>query len=176
MLSGRSAIPLNASGRAEADRLARRLAAVPLAAIHASPCRRAEETATAGAAWHTLSGESFDALDEIDFGAWAGQPFATLADDPDWAAWNTARGRATAPGGEGMTQVTARARAHLEKLDGDGPVLCVSHCDVIRGLVCHYLGLEYDRMLGFDCDPASLTTLRIEDGRGHLIALNERAA
>ena len=54
ILSGRSDIALNDEGRLEAERLAKRLAAVPLAAVFSSPCRRARETADHVAARHAL--------------------------------------------------------------------------------------------------------------------------
>ena len=40
-----------------------------------------------------------------------------------------------------MGAVTARAVRHIEAVAREAPVLCVSHCDVIRGVVAHYLGL-----------------------------------
>ncbi len=179
VLSGRSTIALNDTGRGEAARLAVRLSAVPIARVETSPRPRAQETAAILAESHGLKVDIVDALDEIDFGAWTGRDFADLDDDPAWHLWNAERGRAATPGGETMGAAVMRARRHLDALDRDGAkgaVLCVSHCDVIRGVVASYLGLDLDRMLGFDCDPASLTTIALEDGGARLVALNERAA
>lgn len=175
VLSGRSEIALSDAGRAEAARLARRLADLPLAAVHSSPRRRARETAEIIAAPHGLPVEIADALDEIDFGAWAGRSFAALAPDPLWRRWNSARGAASAPGGEDMHAATARALGHIEA-GREGLHAMVSHCDVIRGVVAHYLGLDVDRLLTFDVDPASVTTLALHDGGARLVALNERPA
>jgi len=75
-----------------------------------------------------------------------------------------------------MAAATRRAVAEIETLEEEGPVLCVSHCDVIRGIVAHYLGLDADRLLSFDCDPASLTTLALYEGGGRVVTLNERPA
>ncbi len=175
VLSGRSAIGLNAAGHAEAARLADRLAGVPIAAIHSSPRRRAHETALAIAARHRLPVEAADGLDEIDFGAWTGRAFAELDGDPAWTLWNEARATATPPSGEGMAAATARAVRHIEAAAGGGPLLCVSHCDVIRGVVVHYLGLSLDRLLNFDVAPGSLTELALYgNGSGRVVTLNER--
>jgi broad specificity phosphatase PhoE len=175
VVSGRSDIAINADGRAEAGRLAELLAAVPIVAIHSSPRRRAVETAELVAERHDLRVNNADALDEIDFGAWMGRSFADLDGDPAWARWNLARGTAPTPGGEYMSAATARAVRHIEDVAGEQPVLCVSHCDVIRGVVAHYLGLDADRILGFDIDPASLTELALYgDGSGRVVTLNER--
>lgn len=173
VLSGRSPIALSEAGRTEAARLAARLAAVPLLAVYSSPRARAHETAAIAAAPHGLPVIVEDALDEIDFGDWTGRAFDDLAGDPAWDRWNDARGGAAPPGGEAMASAVARARAFLDTRP-QGVTLCVSHCDIIRGVVAAYLGLDLDRMLGFDCDPASLTTLALHPGGAQLITLNER--
>jgi broad specificity phosphatase PhoE len=174
VLSGRSDITINQAGRAEAARLAKRLASVPLAAVYSSPRPRARETAAIVAQTHGLTVVDADGLDEIDFGGWTGKSFVALASDPDWRHWNERRGSAATPKGEDMNTATARAVRHIEAVAGEAPVLCVSHCDVIRGVVAHYLGLDADRLLGFDVDPASLTQLALHQGGGRLVALNER--
>lgn len=174
ILSGRSDIALSEEGRAEAARLAERLHGASLAAIHSSPRRRARETAEIVADRCALPVEIADGLDEIDFGAWTGLAFAALEGDPRWREWNGRRGGATVPGGEDMASATHRARTHIEAIVADGPVLCVSHCDIVRGLVAGYLGLDAGRLLGFDCDPGSLTTVALVPGGGRIVALNER--
>lgn len=175
-LSGRSEIALNDAGRAEARRLAGRLRTVRLAAIHSSPRRRAVETASLIAADQQIKVELVEALDELDFGDWSGRTFDDLARDPAWQNWNQARGSAATPSGETMASATARAVRHIETIKENGPVLCVSHCDIIRGVAAHYLGLSADRLLSVDCDPASLTTLALHEGGGRVVSLNERAA
>lgn len=178
ILSGRSDIALNAAGRDEADRLARRFADVELTAVQSSPRLRATQTAMPVAADHALAVQAIGALDEIDFGAWCGLSFDALADDPAWQAWNAARGSAPTPGGETMAQATARAVDHIGGLaQTSGTFLCVTHCDVIRGVVAHYLGLHADRLLGFDVDPGSVTTIELHGpAAGRLVRLNERCA
>lgn len=175
VLSGRSEIGLSPAGRAEAGLLAERLAATSLGAIHSSPRRRALETAAIVAERQALPVQVADALDEIDFGTWSGKSFAELEADPEWREWNASRATAATPAGETMSGATARIVSHIEAIEPQaGPLLCVSHCDVIRGIVAHYLGLEFDRLLAFDIDPASLTTLALHDGGGRVVSLNER--
>ncbi|GAA0452309.1 MULTISPECIES: histidine phosphatase family protein [Sphingomonas] len=174
ILSGRSEIALNAAGRAEAERLAERLTGTALTAIHSSPRRRTRETAEIVAARHGLEVVLVDALDEVDFGAWTGCSFDSLHGDPEWDRWNAERATASTPGGETMAAATTRAVAHIASLEGaGGPVMCVSHCDVIRGAAAHFLGLSLDRLLAFDCAPGSLTTLALAGGQGRIVTLNE---
>jgi broad specificity phosphatase PhoE len=131
------------------------------------------ETAEAVAAVHGLPIVSCPALDEIDFGDWTGREFAALDADPAWQAWNVKRGTARVPGGESMAEAIDRAWPALVR-EGVGAMLCVTHCDVIRGLVARLIGLPIDRMLDFDCAPGSLTTLSLYgNGGGRLVSLNE---
>ena len=178
VLSGRSAIALSAAGREEARAMARRLAERTPHAVHTSPRRRAQETAeiAAGGAGDI---RIVPALDEIDFGGWSGRSFAALEEDPKWQTWNRARSTVRAPGGETMAEATERAVTHIaetaEAMDGQS-LLCVTHCDIVRGVVAHMLGLSADNLLRFDVDPASLTTLEVAPWGMRLVSLNERAS
>ena len=94
VLSGRSAISINAAGRAEAARAAERLAARSIHTVWTSPRERARQTAAIIAAPHGLEPTIAEALDEIEFGEWTGRPFAALDADPRWFDWNARRGSA----------------------------------------------------------------------------------
>ncbi len=173
VLSGRSDIALNTKGRAEARRLADRLANVPLAAVHSSPRRRCWQTAEVVAEPHGLAVTRADGLDELDFGRWAGERFDALDGDLDWVRWNAARGTAATPGGETMAGVAARATAVVVAVAGVRPVLCVSHADVIRAVVAQAMALPFDRVLEIDVDPTALTTLAVDGARVRCVTLNE---
>ena len=175
-LSGRSGAPLSAEGLQQAERLGARLAERRVASVQASPRRRAQETATA-IARHARTGiETRDALDEIDFAGWSGKAFAALEADPGWRAWNMLRGTTRPPGGESQGEAASRAVAHIEAEAAlsDGQTLAmVTHCDVIRGVVCHYLGLPFDNLLRFDIDAASVSTLVVGTWGARVTALND---
>jgi probable phosphoglycerate mutase len=175
VLSGRSEIPLDARGRREVESLAVALDGTPIASLHSSPRARTRETAAAIAERRAMPLVVTPALDEIDFGTFAGRSFAALAPDPDWQHWNAERATARCPGGETMAEACDRAMSYLRDIGReDAPALCVTHCDIIRALVVRVRGTEFNRMLEFDCDPASCTTLEIGDGDMRIIALNER--
>ena len=174
VLSGRSDVGLNAVGRHQAEQLASRVASVRLTKLYSSPRRRARETAEIVARRLDLDVSLADELDEIDFGRWAGQSFSTLEQDPAWRRWNNFRGSAATPGGETIESVTTRVWRHLEACEEYGKILCISHCDVVRGVVARVLGLTADHLLTFDVDPASVSTIHISNGRARVIAVNER--
>lgn len=180
VLSGRAGdVPLSAAGRAQAERLAQRLAAEGIEAVQTSPVRRARETAQALAGAARLNEVAADPLDEIDFGAWSGQEFTALNQDPAWHEWNSRRGAAVPPGGEPMLAVQARVLGHLRRVAerASGAVIAmVSHADVIRAAVAGILGLSLDRILSFDIDPASVTRVVAGSWGERVVSLNERCA
>ena len=179
VLSGRApGMGLSAMGERQASALSDRLAPLRLAAIEASPVQRARQTAEAIAGPRGMTVVEAPALDEVDFGAWTGKSFAALAGEPDWTIWNEARDLARAPGGETMAEAQARAVAHIEGLArayADAAVAIVSHCDIIRGVIAHYLGLGLDRLLSFDVDPASISRIAVGAWGGRVLSINEGA-
>ncbi len=175
ILSGRSEIALSDEGHVQAERLATWLDRIPIASIHTSPRARTRQTAESVAHRRGLLPLIAPALDEIDFGTFTGQSFAALGDDFRWAKWNAERDTARCPDGETMAQAVERAWRYIHALPaGDAPALCVTHCDVIRGLVARHFDLPFNAIYGFDCDPGSVTTLELSDTGIRLVALNER--
>lgn len=177
VLSGRSGTaPLNPTGRAQAERLGCWAQAASVAAIHASPRRRTIETAEIIAKCLALEPEAVDALDELDFGEWAGRCFDELEGDPLWRDWNSSRATACPPGGEAMAPAISRTVAHLDSIaeQRDGAsVICVTHCDIIRGTLAHYLGLSLGNILRFEIDPGSISTVAIDPWGGRVTRINE---
>lgn len=169
--------PLAPVGEAQARWAAERLRDVTL--VQTSPQRRTRETAAVIGTAFGHEPTIVDALNEVDFGDWTGRVIADLDGDAAWKHWNTSRGSAQVPGGERMIDAVARAVVHLDALgqqDRQGAIVCVTHCDIIRGVVAHYLGLSLDRMLSFDVDPGSITSLLVGEWGGRLLSLNVHAA
>lgn len=172
VLSGRSEIGLSVAGQAQAAALPDMLALVPVASLHTSPRTRATQTIAPLAEALRMPVRTASALDEVDFGAFTGRSFAELAPDPPWQRWNAERGTVRCPGGETMAEAVARTRLYLASLaPAECPAVCMTHCDIIRGVVTDLLGLPLDQLFRFDCDPASCTTIDLDDG-GRLLGLN----
>lgn len=152
---------LSEAGARQAVALGERLSRESISTIYSSPRLRARATAEAIADRLGLEVEVDCALDEIDFGAWTGTSFDELADDPSWRRWNEARATACPPGGETMVAAAARIVGRIGRVwvqdRNPAAVVLVSHCDMIRAAVAHYLGLSLNNLLRFDIDPASIT-------------------
>jgi ribonuclease H / adenosylcobalamin/alpha-ribazole phosphatase len=170
-LSGRSDVPLNEAGLRQARGLASRFSGAPIASLHCSPRLRARQTIEPLARACMRDVQIASALDEIDFGRFAGQSFDALDDDADWRAWNERRNSARCPGGETMAEAVDRALSYLSALaDDDLPALCVTHCDIIRGIVARVQAIGFDRLFELGCDPGSVTTLEKENSRWRVAA------
>jgi probable phosphomutase (TIGR03848 family) len=179
-LAGRlPGVPLSEAGRAQAARLAERLRAVRLDAVYSSPLDRALQTAEAVAGPRRIGVEVREGLNEVDFGEWTGLRFEQLVSDRRWTAFNSHRATAPVPGGEPMTRLVARIAAELEVLAARHPtgrVAAVSHCDVIRAALLHYLGMSCDHYARLEAAPASIAVLEVGSSGPRLIRLNDTGA
>lgn len=180
VLSGRTPeLALTPEGRRQAARLAARLAHEPIVRVQASPLQRAVETAEIIAAPHgQVRVELCPALDEVDFGEWAGRAFAELSSDPQWDEWNSARSQARAPGGETMAEAQDRIWAHIVHIALEHPgetLALVTHCDLIRAAIARVLGLSLDRLLDFEVSPASVSRIEVGEWGAKVLSLNEYA-
>lgn len=173
VLSGRSEIALDETGQGEAVALSKVLGAEYGASLHSSPRLRACQTIAPLAMRLDRKVQVQSALDEIDFGDFTGLGFEELDRDPAWHLWNTQRGTARCPNGETMGEAVARAVDFLFALPPE-PAVCVTHCDVIRGIVAHVLDMPMERIFMLECDPGSVTTLSIRSGQVKLVTLNRQ--
>src|SRR3954471_10496938 len=169
-------VGLNEQGRIEAARLGRRVASVPLEAVYTSPLPRSVETATPLASRARCPLRLLEAVGEIRCGDWTGKDFEELRQRPEWIAYNSCRSLNRIPAGDSMLEAQARAVGAVDRLrekHPQGHVAVVSHGDVIRLIIAHYIGLPLDMMLRFEISPASISVLRLEPHGALLTSLNE---
>jgi len=70
-----------------------------------------------------------------------------------------------------MAEAVDRAVVYLREMPRRAmPALCVTHCDIIRGILAMESGLA--GLFAFDCDPGSVTQLLLEGDRIQAIAIN----
>ena len=166
VLAGRaSGVHLNSTGRSEAERLPTRLGHPTVTAVYSSPLERARETAAPLAAQLGNEIRASDGVQEVDFGSWTGKSFAELADDEAWRNWNARRSIAATPGGETMAAAQQRVVTELERLAAlhhGEHVAIVSHGDLIKAALMHYLGISLDLILRLEISPASVSTIVLD--------------
>lgn len=176
VLAGRMpGVHLGEGGKEEAKLLAHRLSRRPVVAAYAGPLERAQETAGPIAARHALRVLSTRCIDEIDFGAWSGRRFDELEVDPCWRRWNSRRATARAPDGESMPEVQSRVLQVLRSIARRHPgetVVAVSHGDVIKAALVHFLGRPIEAIDDFDVAPAAISTVVLTESAGEVVEVN----
>jgi len=168
-------VHLNDSGRKQAVELLARLGGWKIDAICSSPLERALETADQLAKRLRLKVAIFDALNEVDFGAWSGMTIEQLNQFPEWRLYNTFRSSTRAPGGELATEVQTRMVAMLTGLSRQHPeqtMALFSHADPIRLALVHFLGMPIDLMHRLEIRPASLSVVRLAEWGPQVVLLN----
>jgi len=177
-LAGRSSgVHLSSQGEAEAADLARSLSAIRIDSIFSSPLERTRETAQHLASASGKTVQILEGLIEIDYGDWTGREIQSLRDDPLWIRYNRYRSTTRIPGGEWFVDVQARVVKTLEELragHSEKTLAVVTHGDVIRVAVAHYMGICLDMITRLVIRPASVSALSLGDYAPELLFMNCR--
>lgn len=159
-------IPLTATGREQAERLAEALKILPITALISSPLERASDTAGYLARALNLPVWLEDDLKDTNIGRWAGKNYHELhKEDPAWAEY--VRNPTSAPEGiETFPQVQQRAVAAVERWlkreeTGNYPAF-VAHADVVKLLLAYYMDLETSRAGWLYIENASVSIVELE--------------
>lgn len=151
-IQGRTDIPLNARGRAQAGELARQLEArgLPIDALYTSPQRRAFETAEIVGGRLGLRPVPVEDLREVSFGIWEGHSWSEIGArwSAELAACRNDRFSVGPPGGENFSELLVRVLPALEHIaaGGGGTALVVCHGAVIQSVLCHRAGCDLSRV------------------------------
>ena len=168
VLSGRlPGIPLSPDGVEAAGVAGRALADSAAAAIVTSPMERCRQTAALVGRATGLRARVDRAFAEVDYGAWSGRKLSDLRRLAAWRTLMASPARFRFPGGETLDEVRQRSVAATEKLAGGyrgETVVVVTHADVVRALLCHYLGMPLDLLHRLEVGPTSLTEIELTDG------------
>ncbi|MGH3452414.1 MAG: MSMEG_4193 family putative phosphomutase [Haloechinothrix sp.] len=168
-------VHLTDEGRRQAESVAERLARARLSAVYSSPIDRARETAAPVAARHRLEVEVREGLGEVHYGAWSNRTFKSLVRTRLWQQVQRWPSAARFPEGETLRETQARALAEIERLRAAHPrggVCCVTHADVIKLVIAHYLGVHLDLYGRMTVDPGSISVVTISDGGPLVRAVN----
>jgi broad specificity phosphatase PhoE len=178
--SGATDVALSDTGRAQAQRLAERLADDKVKAVYCSPLQRALETASIIGRPHALAPIPKDGLREIDHGHWEGLRRADVETRfcEEYAAWEEDPFTFAPLGGESGLSVMARALPVIREvvqLHLDQNIAVVSHKATIRLIISSLLGFDArgyrDRL---DQSPACLNVLDFKDPvRARLMLFND---
>lgn len=175
--------PLTEAGMRQAEGMAADLADLPLAAVYASPLRRATQTAERIATALAVPLLSEPRLREQGFGEWEGLSRSEVLGRGEAARRELLRWEqdpdAAPPGGESLTAVARRVQELLGDLNAAHPgawVALVSHVGPIKALLCAALGSPLTTARRLFLDPGTLAVIdwgpapvvRLFNARGHL--------
>lgn len=178
--SGADGVELSEEGRAQADRLAGRLADERIDAVYASPYSRAMETARILSHGWTSGPVPDERLREIGHGHWEGMKRSDVEARfaEEYAMWSQDPFTFAPEGGESGVAVLTRALPSIRDIvvrHQGKRVLVVSHKATIRLVLCSLLGIDArgyrDRL---DQAPACLNILDFSDPvRARLTLFND---
>jgi 2,3-bisphosphoglycerate-dependent phosphoglycerate mutase len=174
-IMGQRPIPLNEVGREEAAKTAQSLKDTPLDAVYSSPVLRAMETAEFLLQGRGLALHPAPHVAEIDYGDWIGKTFDEVMGEEAFHIYHKTPHHAQPPGGEKMLDVYRRSTEFIEELRKKHPggrVAVVSHADVIKTILVHYLNLQLNDILKLRIDNGSLSLLCCEGGRVRVHTIN----
>ncbi|MBW3595132.1 MAG: MSMEG_4193 family putative phosphomutase [Actinobacteria bacterium] len=168
-------ISLTEQGREQAEVVADTLADVEFEAIYSSPIERTNETARAIASRHEARVHTRRALGEVEYGAWTNRSLRSLMKTKLWGTVQRFPSAARFPDGESLREVQVRALDEIERIAADHPngnVCCVSHGDVIKLVLAHYIGVHIDLFQRIVVAPASVSVFSLSERGPLILSLN----
>jgi len=172
-------VHLDKTGREQADRLAKRLKGLQLAAAISSPLERCMETAQRALTGRHLTVVTDDRVAECRYGDWTGRELKTLVDEPMWRVVQQHPSAAVFPGTEGepLQEVQNRSVTAIREWNawlGSNAVYAVfSHGDVIKAILADALGVHLDQFQRIVVDPCSVSVVTYTPGRPFVHRMND---
>ncbi len=163
-IMGTADIPLNRFGRRTVGELAGFLAKERIQALYTGTIARTLETAgILGEVWKVKPVED-ERLNESNYDRWAGKRYDEMKGDPDFDLYSTAPTRADFSSGETMLDIQDRALKAVGRIIGESngeKAALVSHSDVIKPVIVHYLRMSLDDMHRIAVANASVSLIDI---------------
>lgn len=162
-------VHLNAKGTRQAYKIAEILSALPVKAIYCSPMERTIETIEPFADLKGLEILVAPEINEIDYGDWQGKRYETLMTKKLWRQIRKAPSEVTLPDGESFLDAQKRVVTFLDGISETHSknelIVCMTHADVIRLTVAHYLGMCPNDFQRLSVGVATITKLYLHKGK-----------
>jgi broad specificity phosphatase PhoE len=165
-------VPLTDEGRAQCEAAAGLLEGFGVTRIVSSPLVRAAESAAIVGTRLGLPVRHDPRLVEVRFGQWQGLTYEEVARDPRYAAFAADPVGCETPGGDTVRTVQERGLEGLAEAGGGGTVLFVTHGDIIRALLCHFLATPLAEYRRIRADNGGLSAVSVGRGAPEVKFLN----
>ncbi len=174
---GRKDIPLNETGKIQAEKAGAYFAGISLSRIVSSPLRRAVQTAEAIGRTTGEPVETMDEFTDINFGVWEGLLLREVEEryPVDFGLWRTSPQKLEVNGGETLAIVRGRVSRGLARLTAtnEGAIAVVTHRVICKMIVLSCLDIGNGHFWDLKYDPASVTLLEGQPGNFTLVFSND---
>jgi broad specificity phosphatase PhoE len=172
---------LSPRGRRQTDLLVAHLGvhlSPAVAAIYASPLRRAAQTAEQIAGAYHLPVIHEPDLREMFLGEWEGKTVAQIqvAFPGLYEKWLENLLAFPAPGGEDLRAFERRVIGAIQRMQRDHPgadLIVVSHGGVIKALLCFALGLDIRHLFRLKQDNTAVSRIQLDGPSRRVLLLND---
>ena len=174
IFQGYGDIPLSDLGRRQADRVAERLADIPVDVFYSSDILRTMQTAEAISQRLGMTPMPCEGLREWHIGAWEGKTVDEFEAHLEAIGANAVS--YVPEGGESQLQTQARMVAQMQRFADQHTgetVLCVSHGRAIDMFARHVLGLDAMRQPPYTITNTSVSIFDWQDHQWRMVTLNE---
>lgn len=182
VLPGRAkGLRLSDTGRAQAERVAERVAELPRApaAVYSSPLERTRETAAPIARRLGLRVRTFAGLIECDIGKWTGKRLSQVMRANNWEQVRRWPAGFRFPGGESFGELSVRISDAILDLVDRHPgqtIVAVSHADPIKAAVAEAAGVPLDLFQRLVISPCSVSALAFGQFGPTVLSVNSTAS
>jgi len=167
-------VELSKAGFKQAETLVSYLSAIKFSKVYSSPLTRCIQTIAPFMEKNSKIDFQIDnRVIEMNYGKWSGGKLAVLSKDSKWKNVQNNPAGFTFPQGESFKSMRKRvdlALADLKKKKG--PILVVTHGDIIKMAITSSLGLPINRFQSFVVEPASLTIISLEKSGATILQSN----
>lgn len=179
-IQGTHDIPLNETGRIQAQKLAVAMDQRPITKIFSSPLVRAAETAGMIGKRHKIQICSMSQLVEVEFGKWEGLTWSEIQKQfpEELSRWKVNPEEVSPSGGESLQSIRSRCMEAWNEIrsvtNGDEDVAIVSHGATLSHLYSFFMGHHPGEDHGI-VENASITTIAFDPltEKFHLLERNE---
>jgi len=174
-ISGQGPAPLNTRGQEQAKVAADVLASLGVTQMFSSPVVRARQTADILTQRLHVPIVEMSALREVEYGEWEGKHFNDMRGHPIAQQVFQDPSAVAFAQGERLTDVQQRSVQAIETVRQaypQGIVVMVSHGDVIRTALAHYLNMPFNEYRRINLDNGAISVLELFDDWVRLKALN----
>lgn len=171
-----NSVNLSEKGRRESRIVSKHLQKIEFTHIYSSPISRCLQTIdplTSAKPQIPLLLE--ERIQEMNYGDWNGKDLKSLSKKREWKSIQNQPSKFKFPQGESFTQLRKRVQSFLNEVESKtGPILVVSHGDVIKMILTCTLELSTDNFQKFLIQPASISIINYESKVRNLIISNQR--